>query len=146
MLTRAGSLRCVRRNLVEADDNPHSELRYANTDDSATLSSSEADRRCEACGGRVWFARRSDAGSVHMTAHPSDCHSRTPSTPLDGARYWQALAHHQPPPSSPPGPPAPVTGHCAPRSATPPASPSWVIASKGSNEGGCQPRPCAGAT
>jgi hypothetical protein len=31
MLTRAGSLRCVRRNLIEADDNPHSELRYAKT-------------------------------------------------------------------------------------------------------------------
>ena len=47
MLTRAGSLRCVRGNLIEADDNPHSELRYAKTDDSATLSSSEAGRRCE---------------------------------------------------------------------------------------------------
>src|SRR5262249_56313385 len=69
MLTRAGSLRCVRRNLIEADDNPHSGLRYAKTDDSATLSSSEADR-CEACGGRVWFARRNDARFCSHTLPP----------------------------------------------------------------------------
>src|SRR5262249_8159224 len=68
---------------------------------------------------------------------------RRPSTALATGRH---SAHHHPPPSSPPGPPAPVTGHSAPLSATPPASPSWAIASKGSNEGGCQPRPCAGAT
>ena len=63
---------------------------------------------------------------------------------LQSARYAQDGAKLNAGP--PPGPPAPVTGHCAPLSATPPASPSWAIASKGSNEGGCQPRPCAGAT
>lgn len=65
------------------------------------------------------------AGAGRVLATSSDGRRFTSAIPLlDGARYWQGLGHHRPPASSPSGHPGPVTGRCAPRSATPPSSPS----------------------
>src|SRR5262249_2343752 len=91
-------------------------------------------------------SRQAYAQAREPPTPPTATHSTPPRASSTALATGRPSAHHQPPPSSPPGPPAPVTGHCTPLSATPPASPSWAIASKGSNEGGCQPRACAGAT
>src|SRR5262245_40531747 len=81
MLTRAGSLRGVRGNLIEADDNPHSEL-YTRKRTTRRLSRHRKPvGGAKACGSPVWFARRSDARfcSHALPPKPPSANVRVPN-------------------------------------------------------------------